>query len=125
MTAGADSSSTVGIIAGSGVLPFSVADSLRTRGRSPFLFAIRGFCDPVRIAGYPHHWVALGQVAKARIAGVSLIAMLTAPRAPRAVLLGEQAATLLQRVEQVGSTDIGLVKICGEERANGHDGRKA
>ena len=64
MTAGADSSSTVGIIAGSGVLPFSVADSLRTRGRSPFLFAIRGFCDPARVAEYPHHWVALGQVGR-------------------------------------------------------------
>lgn len=64
MTAGADSSSTVGIIAGSGVLPFSVADLLRARGRTPFLFAIRGFCDPVRVAQYPHHWVALGQVGR-------------------------------------------------------------
>lgn len=64
MTAGADSSSTVGIIAGSGVLPFSVAELLRARGRSSFLFAIRGFCDPVRVAQYPHHWVALGQVGR-------------------------------------------------------------
>ena len=64
MTARADSSSTVGIIAGSGVLPFSVAELLRARGRSSFLFAIRGFCDPVRVAQYPHHWVALGQVGR-------------------------------------------------------------
>lgn len=64
MTAGADSSSTVGIIAGSGVLPFSVAELLRVRGRSSFLFAIRGFCDPARVAQYPHHWVALGQVGR-------------------------------------------------------------
>lgn len=57
-------SSTVGIVAGSGVLPFSVADLLRARGVAPFLFAIRGFCDPVRVAQYPHHWVALGQVSR-------------------------------------------------------------
>lgn len=57
-------SSTVGIVAGSGVLPFSVAELLRARGIAPFLFAIRGFCDPVRVAQYPHHWVALGQVGR-------------------------------------------------------------
>jgi DUF1009 family protein len=57
-------SSTVGIVAGSGVLPFSVAELLRARGIAPFLFAIRGFCDPVRIAQFPHHWVALGQVGR-------------------------------------------------------------
>lgn len=57
-------SSTVGIVAGSGVLPFSVADLLRARGVAPFLFAIRGFCDPERVAQYPHHWIALGQVGR-------------------------------------------------------------
>ncbi|WP_024575326.1 MULTISPECIES: UDP-2,3-diacylglucosamine diphosphatase LpxI [unclassified Afipia] len=57
-------SSTVGIVAGSGVLPFSVAELLQARGIAPFLFAIRGFCDPVRVAQYPHHWVALGQVGR-------------------------------------------------------------
>ena len=57
-------SSTVGIVAGSGVLPFSVAELLRARGIAPFLFAIRGFCDPERVAQYPHHWIALGQVGR-------------------------------------------------------------
>ncbi len=46
------------------MLPFSVAELLRARGIAPFLFAIRGFCDPVRVAQYPHHWVALGQVGR-------------------------------------------------------------
>lgn len=64
MTASPALSSTVGIIAGSGVLPFSVAELLRGRGITPFLFAIRGFCDPVRVARFPHHWVALGQVGR-------------------------------------------------------------
>lgn len=57
-------SPTVGIIAGSGVLPFSVAELLRKRGIAPFLFAIRGFCDPARVEHFPHHWVALGQVGR-------------------------------------------------------------
>lgn len=57
-------SPTVGIIAGSGVLPFAVAESLRGRGIAPFLFAVRGFCDPVQVAKFPHHWVALGQVGR-------------------------------------------------------------
>lgn len=64
MTASPALSSTVGIVAGSGVLPFSVAELLRARGITPFLFAIRGFCDPVRVAQFPHHWVALGQVGR-------------------------------------------------------------
>jgi hypothetical protein len=57
-------SSTVGIVAGSGVLPFSVAEVLQARGIAPFLFAVRGFCDPVRVARFPHHWIALGQVGR-------------------------------------------------------------
>lgn len=46
------------------MLPFSVAELLRGRGIAPFLFAIRGFCDPVRVAQFSHHWVALGQVGR-------------------------------------------------------------
>lgn len=64
MTASPAISSTVGIVAGGGVLPFSVAELLRARGIAPFIFAVRGFCDPVRVAQFPHHWVALGQVGR-------------------------------------------------------------
>jgi hypothetical protein len=64
MAADSATSSTVGIIAGSGVLPFSVAETMRTRGIAPCLFAVRGFCDPVRVADFPHHWIALGQVGR-------------------------------------------------------------
>lgn len=56
--------SSVGVIAGAGSLPFAVADSLLKRGRQPAIFAIRGFCDPERVAAYRHHWVALGQVGR-------------------------------------------------------------
>ena len=64
MTASPAISSTVGIVAGGGVLPFSVAERLRARGIAPVIFAVRGFCDPVRVAQFPHHWVALGQVGR-------------------------------------------------------------
>ena len=64
MTTDIELSPTVGIIAGNGVLPFSVAELLKARGINPYLFAIRGFCDPARVADFPHHWIALGQVGR-------------------------------------------------------------
>lgn len=56
--------SPVGIIAGSGSLPFAVADSLAGRGIAAVLFALNGFCDPVRVKAYRHHWIAVGQLGK-------------------------------------------------------------
>lgn len=64
MTTDIELSRTVGIVAGNGVLPFSVAGLLKVRGINPYLFAIRGFCDPVRVEKFPHHWIALGQVGR-------------------------------------------------------------
>lgn len=64
MAADPATSSKVGIIAGGGVLPFTAAEAIRARGMQPFIFAIRGFCDPVRVANFPHHWIALGQVGR-------------------------------------------------------------
>ncbi|MCX7309679.1 MAG: UDP-2,3-diacylglucosamine diphosphatase LpxI [Afipia sp.] len=64
MAAGSATSSTTGILAGGGVLPFAAADAIRNRGGKPFLFAIRGFCDPEQVSKYPHHWIALGQVGR-------------------------------------------------------------
>ena len=46
------------------MLPFAAADAIRNRGGKPFLFAIRGFCDPEQVSKYPHHWIALGQVGR-------------------------------------------------------------
>ena len=57
-------SSSIGIIAGSGVMPFAIAEALQARGAKPFIFAIRGFCDPSRLAAFPHHWIALGQMGR-------------------------------------------------------------
>lgn len=49
------------IICGAGSLPFAVADAVRQRGREVVLFALQGWADPQRVAGYRHHWGALGQ----------------------------------------------------------------
>jgi DUF1009 family protein len=57
-------SSTVGLIAGGGVLPFAVADSLQTRNITPVFFALKGICDPAAVARFRHHWVPLGQLGR-------------------------------------------------------------
>jgi DUF1009 family protein len=64
MTANLPLSASVGLIAGAGSLPFAAAASLQARGIRPVLFAVRGYCDPVQLGAYTHHWVALGQVGR-------------------------------------------------------------
>jgi DUF1009 family protein len=58
-------SSPIGLIAAGGVMPFAVADSLTARGVNPVLFALKGACDPVRVARFRHHWISVGQLGKA------------------------------------------------------------
>ena len=57
-------SSPVGLIAAGGVMPFAVADSLIARGISPVLFALRGSCDPVKVARFRYHWISIGQISR-------------------------------------------------------------
>jgi hypothetical protein len=64
MTTASAISATVGIVAGSGVLPFSVAELFQARGIKPVVFAIRGFCDRAQVERFPHHWIALGQIGR-------------------------------------------------------------
>jgi hypothetical protein len=58
-------SSPVGVIAGGGVMPFAVADSLRARGLDPVLFALKGACDPAAAERFRHHWITVGQIGRA------------------------------------------------------------
>jgi len=58
-------SSPVGLIAGGGVMPFAVADSLTARGINPVLFALKGTCDPVAVERFRHHWISVGQFGRA------------------------------------------------------------
>jgi DUF1009 family protein len=57
-------SSPVGLIAGGGVLPFAVADSLVARGINPVLFALKGVCDPQAAARFRHHFISIGQLGR-------------------------------------------------------------
>jgi hypothetical protein len=57
-------SSPIGLVAGGGVMPFAVADSLVARGIDPVLFALRGVCDPVRVERFRHHWISIGQYGR-------------------------------------------------------------
>jgi DUF1009 family protein len=59
-------SSPVGVIAGGGVMPFAVADSLRARGLDPILFALKGVCDPAATERFRHHWITVGQYGRAK-----------------------------------------------------------
>ena len=58
-------SSPVGLIAGGGVMPFAVADSLTARGIDCVLFALRGACDPKGAERFRHHWISVGQLGRA------------------------------------------------------------
>jgi DUF1009 family protein len=58
-------SSPIGLIAGGGVMPFAVADSLISRGVNPVLFALKGACDPAAVERFRHHWISVGQVGRA------------------------------------------------------------
>src|ERR1700744_5265161 len=57
-------SSPVGIIAGGGVMPFAVAESLRARGLDPVLFALKGVCDSAAAERFRHHWITVGQYGR-------------------------------------------------------------
>jgi len=61
-----DSCSPIGLIAGGGVMPFAVADSLIARGRHPVVFALKSACDPVAVARFRHHWISVGQFGRAK-----------------------------------------------------------
>ena len=66
MTAAAlEVSSSVGVIAGGGAMPFAVADSLKARGFDPVLFALKGVCDPAAAERFRHHWITVGQYGRA------------------------------------------------------------
>src|SRR6202789_3320418 len=52
-------------MAGGGVMPFAVADSLIARGIDPVVFALKGACDPVAAERFRHHWISVGQLGRA------------------------------------------------------------
>jgi DUF1009 family protein len=57
-------SSPIALIAGGGVLPFAVADSLMSRNIRPTLFALKGACDATQVKRFHHHWISVGQIGR-------------------------------------------------------------
>ena len=53
--------SPLGIVSGSGTLPYTVAEAAIRQGRRVVLLGLSGFADPDMIARYPHHWFRVGQ----------------------------------------------------------------
>ena len=60
----AETRGPLAIVCGGGVLPFAVADAVRSRGREVVLFAIKGAADAARAKNYPHHWIGIGDAGK-------------------------------------------------------------
>jgi DUF1009 family protein len=52
------------IICGGGSLPIAVAKAVSGRGRSVVLFPIVGAVPPEAVAGYPHAFIAIGQLGR-------------------------------------------------------------
>jgi UDP-2,3-diacylglucosamine hydrolase len=57
-------SSPIGLIAGGGMLPFAVADSLIARNIAPTFFALKGVCDAAQVKRFRHHWISIGQFGR-------------------------------------------------------------
>ena len=84
-------SSPVAVIAGGGMLPFAVADSLMTRGITPIVFALRGICDPVQTARFRHHWISVGQIGR-------LMALLRAEKCRDLIFIGAMVRPALTEI---------------------------
>ena len=115
----------IAIICGAGSLPFSVAESAMRRGRRVVLFPLRGWADPARVTGYPHHWIRPGQLGRfrrlARAAGCREVVMIGALVRPTLAQLWPDygAIPLLPRLLRLfrGGDDrllSGVAAICEE-----------
>lgn len=90
----------LGLICGSGTLPFAVAESAAARGRTVILYAIRGFADPAQVVRWPHHWVALGEVGR-------LTRLLRQEKCADVVLIGGLVRPALRNVR----VDFGTLRV--------------
>jgi len=93
-------STPLGIICGSGTVPFAVADAVTQRGRPVVLFALRGWADAKAVEAYSHHWIWLGQVGRlcrlARAAGCSELVFVGGVIRPSITQLRLDWGTLMQ-----------------------------
>jgi UDP-2,3-diacylglucosamine hydrolase len=60
----APTAAPLGIICGSGTVPYAVAEAVMRRGRPVVLFPLQGWADTTAVQAYPHHWIWLGQFGR-------------------------------------------------------------
>ena len=94
--------SPIGLVAGGGVMPFAVADSLVARGVNPVLFALRGACDPVRVERFRHHWISVGQYGRA-------VSLFRAENCRDLVFIGTLVRPSLSEIR----LDLGTLRVIG------------
>jgi hypothetical protein len=92
--------SPVGIIAGGGVMPFAVADSLSARGLDPILFALKGVCDTAGAERFRHHWITVGQYGR-------ITKLLRAENCKNVVFIGTLVRPALSEIR----LDLGTLRI--------------
>lgn len=63
---GGTAAGTLGILAGGGSLPGSVAAAARAAGRDVFIVGLEGYADPAVLAPYRHAFARLGAVGRIR-----------------------------------------------------------
>lgn len=120
--------STLGIIAGGGMLPGLVAAACRAEGRPAHLLALSGHADPAVIAaaGLPVDWIRLGEAgtgfAHLRRAGVAEVVMVGPVRRPSLAELAPdwRTARFFARVGLKALGDDGLLRaVVGEIESEG------
>jgi DUF1009 family protein len=120
--------STLGIIAGGGMLPGLVAEACRAEGRPAHLLALSGHADPAVIAasGLPVDWIRLGEAGTGfthlRRAGVDEVVMIGPVRRPSLAELAPdwRTARFFARVGLKALGDDGLLRaVVGEIESEG------
>lgn len=98
----------LGLIAGGGRVPALVREACRQNGRSLYIAALNGFCDPAIVAGCEHDWFDMAQVGRlfdslkaAEVAEVTITGSVTRPDFSR-MLPDWRGAKLLPRFIKAG-----------------------
>jgi DUF1009 family protein len=109
-------SKRLGLIAGSGRLPFEVAEGARERGIETTIVAIEGNTDPSieRFACGRLHWIAAGELGR-------LIALLTQADVDEAILAGAVAKREMLRDPSALRPDARALQVLARLRERGDD----
>jgi DUF1009 family protein len=111
----------LGILAGGGTLPRSVAEAARSQGRPVFIVAFAGQHDAATVEGFPHSVLRIGEagriIAELKKAGVVDLVMAGGVRRPSLSELGLdwRGVQLFARIGAAALGDDGLLAAIGKE----------